>query len=64
MRSHAEPGNILTREGTDNPLCLIDFGLSRMFVDAATGRNLPGRRTPTRAGTRTSPAISRAATTS
>lgn len=38
-----KPGNILTREGTENPLCLIDFGLSRVYVNANTGQHLPPR---------------------
>ncbi|EAY19708.1 CK1 family protein kinase [Trichomonas vaginalis G3] len=35
-----KPGNILTREGTDHPLCLIDFGLSRVYVNPQTGQHL------------------------
>ena len=31
-----KPGNILTREGTEHPLCLIDFGLARSFVNQET----------------------------
>ena len=38
-----KPGNILTREGTDYPLCLIDFGLSRIFVNIETGLHIPQR---------------------
>ncbi|KAH0787077.1 CK1 family protein kinase [Histomonas meleagridis] len=38
-----KPGNILTREGSDHPLCLIDFGLSRMYIDQSTGRHLSER---------------------
>lgn len=38
-----KPGNILTREGTEHPLCLIDFGLSRVYVNSQTGRHLPAR---------------------
>ena len=38
-----KPGNILTREGTENPLCLIDFGLSRVYVNPNTGQHLPAR---------------------
>ena len=38
-----KPGNILTREGTEHPLCLIDFGLSRVYVDSHTGKHLPRR---------------------
>lgn len=35
-----KPGNILTREGTDHPLCLIDFGLARQYVNPETGMHL------------------------
>ncbi|EAX99747.1 CK1 family protein kinase [Trichomonas vaginalis G3] len=35
-----KPGNILTREGTEHPLCLIDFGLARCFVNPETGMHL------------------------
>jgi serine/threonine protein kinase len=38
-----KPANILTREGTDYPLCLIDFGLSRVYLDMGTGEHLPSR---------------------
>ncbi|OHT12466.1 CK1 family protein kinase [Tritrichomonas foetus] len=38
-----KPGNILTREGTENPLCLIDFGLARVYVNPQTGQHLPAR---------------------
>ena len=38
-----KPGNILTREGLENPLCLIDFGLARVYVNSATGQHLPRR---------------------
>lgn len=38
-----KPGNILTREGTEYPLCLIDFGLSRMYINPTTGKHLPNR---------------------
>jgi len=39
-----KPGNILTREGTDHPLCLIDFGLSRVYINPNNGHHLPPRR--------------------
>lgn len=39
-----KPGNILTREGTENPLCLIDFGLARVYVNPQTGQHLPQRK--------------------
>lgn len=38
-----KPSNILTREGTDYPLCLIDFGLARVFINANNGQHLPPR---------------------
>ncbi|EAY23250.1 CK1 family protein kinase [Trichomonas vaginalis G3] len=38
-----KPSNILTREGTDYPLCLIDFGLSRVYIDSSNGQHLPPR---------------------
>lgn len=39
-----KPGNILTREGSDHPLCLIDFGLSRVYVNPSTGQHLQPRK--------------------
>ncbi|KAK8852446.1 hypothetical protein M9Y10_017422 [Tritrichomonas musculus] len=39
-----KPSNILTREGTENPLCLIDFGLSRVYVNPDNGHHLPSRK--------------------
>ena len=39
-----KPGNILTREGSDHPLCLIDFGLSRVYVNPNTGQHLQPRK--------------------
>ncbi|OHT14447.1 CK1 family protein kinase [Tritrichomonas foetus] len=39
-----KPGNILTREGSEHPLCLIDFGLSKVYVNPETGQHLPQRR--------------------
>jgi serine/threonine protein kinase len=38
-----KPGNILTRENPEFPLCLIDFGLSRVYVNPETGQHLPQR---------------------
>jgi serine/threonine protein kinase len=38
-----KPGNILTRENAEYPLCLIDFGLSRVYVNPETGQHLPQR---------------------
>ena len=39
-----KPGNILTREGTENPLCIVDFGLSHIYIDPNTGKILPPRK--------------------
>jgi serine/threonine protein kinase len=47
-----KPGNILIREGTEYPLCLIDFGLSRVFVNPETGQHLSQRRRVGFRGTR------------
>lgn len=47
-----KPGNILTREGVDHPLCLIDFGLSRMYKNDKTGAHLAQRRSVGFRGTR------------
>jgi serine/threonine protein kinase len=38
-----KPGNILTRENPEFPVCLIDFGLSRVYVNPETGQHLPQR---------------------
>jgi serine/threonine protein kinase len=38
-----KPGNILTRESAEFPLCLIDFGLARVYVNPETGQHLPQR---------------------
>lgn len=38
-----KPGNILTREGTEHPICLVDFGLSRVYVNPETGQHLKPR---------------------
>ena len=38
-----KPGNILTREGTDHPLCLIDFGLAKVYLNSENGQHLPPR---------------------
>lgn len=38
-----KPGNILTREGCEHPLCLIDYGLSRVYVNSQTGKHIPQR---------------------
>jgi len=39
-----KPGNLLTREGYENPICLIDYGLSRVYVDSQTGKHLEPRK--------------------
>ena len=33
-----KPGNILIREGSEFPLALIDYGLSKVYVDPKTGK--------------------------
>jgi serine/threonine protein kinase len=38
-----KPGNVLTRENAEFPLVLIDFGLSRVYVNQETGQHLPQR---------------------
>lgn len=38
-----KPGNILTREGTEHPICLVDFGLSKIYVNAESGQHLKPR---------------------
>lgn len=38
-----KPANVLVREGTDNPICLLDFGLARMYIDPKTGQHIPQR---------------------
>ena len=38
-----KPGNILTREGTECPICLIDFGLTHIYIDPKTKKLLPPR---------------------
>lgn len=47
-----KPGNILTREGNEHPLCLIDFGLSRVYVNPETGQHLQQRKRVGFRGTR------------
>ncbi|EAY16848.1 Casein kinase I, putative [Trichomonas vaginalis G3] len=39
-----KPGNILTREGHEHPLCLVDFGLSHVYIDPNSGKILPPRK--------------------
>ncbi|OHT15440.1 CK1 family protein kinase [Tritrichomonas foetus] len=38
-----KPSNIVTREGIEHPICLIDFGLSHVFVNPETGQHLRPR---------------------
>ena len=38
-----KPGNFLFRNDREQMICLIDFGLSRRFVNKATGAPLPSR---------------------
>lgn len=47
-----KPSNILTREGTENPLCLIDFGLSRVYINPENGQHLLARKRVGFRGTR------------
>ena len=47
-----KPGNILTREGNEHPCCLIDFGLSKVYVNPETGQPLPPRKRVGFRGTR------------
>ncbi|KAH0791587.1 CK1 family protein kinase [Histomonas meleagridis] len=46
-----KPGNFLLRPNFEYPICLIDFGLSRSYVDGKTGRILPPRDHPGFVGT-------------
>jgi serine/threonine protein kinase len=46
-----KPGNFLLRTGFGNPLVLIDFGLSKRFVDPETGQICPVRANPGFQGT-------------
>lgn len=38
-----KPGNFLLNPGSNNPLVLIDYGLSREFIDPSTGMPYPER---------------------
>ena len=38
-----KPGNLLIREGYENPICLIDYGLSRIYINKLNGKHLPSR---------------------
>ncbi|KAK8835651.1 hypothetical protein M9Y10_042366 [Tritrichomonas musculus] len=46
-----KPGNFLIRPNRQNPIVLIDFGLSRRFADRDTGKPLPPRHNPGFIGT-------------
>jgi serine/threonine protein kinase len=46
-----KPGNVLIRRSLDNPVALIDFGLSRIYIDGKTGKHLPARAHPGFRGT-------------
>lgn len=34
-----KPGNIITRNKRDTPICIIDFGLTRQYIDTETGKH-------------------------
>ena len=36
-----KPGNIITRNKKETPICLIDFGLTINYIDTQTGKHLP-----------------------
>lgn len=38
-----KPSNFLLRPGKNNPICLIDFGLSVSYIDPSTNEHLPFR---------------------
>lgn len=46
-----KPGNFLIRPDKHSPLCLIDFGLSRSYVDPETGFHVQPRAKPGYVGT-------------
>lgn len=46
-----KPGNFLVRPDKENPICLIDFGLSRSYIDPETGQHKPPREDPGYTGT-------------
>jgi serine/threonine protein kinase len=46
-----KPGNFLFRTDQKHLICLIDFGLSRRFIDPQTGEPLPPREKPGFVGT-------------
>ena len=46
-----KPSNILLRRSREYPIAIIDFGLSRMYIDRKTGKHLPPRSHPGFRGT-------------
>ncbi|KAH0786485.1 CK1 family protein kinase [Histomonas meleagridis] len=46
-----KPGNFLIRPDRSHPICLIDFGLSRRYIDRETNEHLPEREHPGFVGT-------------
>jgi serine/threonine protein kinase len=46
-----KPSNILLRRSREHPIAMIDFGLSRPYVNPRTGKHLPQRRNPGFRGT-------------
>ena len=46
-----KPGNFLIRDDKDYPICLIDFGLCRRYIDKKTGKIIPPREDPGFTGT-------------
>ena len=46
-----KPGNFLVRPEKKNPICLIDFGLSRSYIDPVTGMHKAPREDPGYTGT-------------
>lgn len=35
-----KPGNIITRNKRDTPICIIDFGLTRQYINTETGKHI------------------------
>ena len=46
-----KPGNFLIRDDKNYPICLIDFGLCRRYIDKKTGSIIPPREEPGFTGT-------------
>lgn len=46
-----KPSNILLRRSREYPVAVIDFGLSRVYIDRKTGKHLPARSHPGFRGT-------------